>query len=244
MAAIEMTLPPGGLPHYTLTDDLAQYCLPAASRDENKRLAWADSICLLFLAIGLVGINPPKIHERVLPPPQDIVPVVYTPPPEEEKQQPKEIQEEEPEPADNTSLETPSVATVVAADASAVGFAVPVEGPVVFAPARFASAPPARPPKPVQAPKPVLYRRSAGDEASKPWPAYPLEEAKHDHRGIIKLMLSVVVNTNGFPAVVEVKNSAGHSCLDRFAQQWVKKHWNWSSGPTQLVDIEFTYDIK
>ncbi|MBI2925495.1 MAG: TonB family protein [Verrucomicrobia bacterium] len=244
MATIELTLPPGAaLPQYTLTDDLAQYCLPAASRDENKRLAWANSICTLFVSIGLVGINPPKIEPKVLPPPQDIVPVVYTPPPEEEKPQPQEIVEEEPEPTDTTPLDTPSVATVVAADASAVAFAVPVEGPVVFAPARFASAPPPRPPRPVSAEiKPTPYRRGGRSAINRPEPTYPLELKKEGAQGTI--ILHVGVDTNGFPTDIDIKQTTGYQTLDRHVAQWIKKHWMFDSGEKHIFIVPFEFRLE
>src|SRR5439155_255135 len=50
-------------PGYALHSDLAQFCLPAANRDVNRILAYVNSICSLFLAIGLAGINPPALEQ-------------------------------------------------------------------------------------------------------------------------------------------------------------------------------------
>src|SRR2546426_2889412 len=134
-------------PGYALHSDLAQFCLPAANRDANRILAYVDSICSLFLAIGLAGINPPVLEQRVPEPVQQFVPVEIVQPPEPPKTEPQP-QEQDPQPQPDTPVPMPQVATVVAADPTQVKFAVPVEGPVVFAPAKFAQAPPPAPPKP------------------------------------------------------------------------------------------------
>ena len=42
-------------PGYELKDELARLCLPAANRDPNRKLAWVNSICILFLLIGIFG---------------------------------------------------------------------------------------------------------------------------------------------------------------------------------------------
>src|SRR5437764_1431396 len=110
--------------NYALSSDLARLCLPSEYRDSNRVLAWVNSICFLFLLIGLVGIKAPKVVVRPLSEPQDVVPVIFIPPEEQPKIQP-EVKQEEPEPQE-TPLDTPQVATVVAAaDPSQVAFAVP-----------------------------------------------------------------------------------------------------------------------
>jgi len=73
----------GGVPAtgYALHSDLAQFCLPAATRDANRKLAYVNSICLLFLVVGLAGLNPPKIEQKVPEPIQEFVPVEIVQPP-------------------------------------------------------------------------------------------------------------------------------------------------------------------
>ncbi len=67
---------------YALSSDLAKLCLPAAFTDSYRKLAWVDSICFLFLVIGLVGLKAPRVVERPLSQPTEAVPVVFTPPEE------------------------------------------------------------------------------------------------------------------------------------------------------------------
>jgi len=45
---------------YALQSDLAQFCLPAVNRDGNRKLAYVNSICFVFLAVGVAGLDPPK----------------------------------------------------------------------------------------------------------------------------------------------------------------------------------------
>src|SRR5882724_6533997 len=82
---------PYGARGYSLNSDLAQFCLPAANRDSNRKLAYVDSICLLFLAIGIAGINPPKLEQRIPEPAQEFVPIeiVQQPEPPKIETQPK-----------------------------------------------------------------------------------------------------------------------------------------------------------
>jgi len=98
---------------FTEASDLSKLCLPQEYKDTNRRLAWINSICVLFLAIGIVGLKPPPVHVRPLSEVTEIVPIVITPP-EDTPPPPKTEQTEEPEPAPDNAPETPVVAVVVA----------------------------------------------------------------------------------------------------------------------------------
>src|SRR5947207_4399263 len=101
-------------PGYSLHSDIAQFCLPAANRDANRKLAYVNSICLLFLVVGLAGLNPPKIEQRVPEPIQEFVPVEIVQPPEPPKTEPQLQQDPEQQP--DKPVDRPQIATVVAAD--------------------------------------------------------------------------------------------------------------------------------
>src|SRR5438094_814276 len=174
-------------PGYSLHSDLAQFCLPAASRDAYRKLAYVNSICSLFLAIGLAGINPPVLEQRVPEPVQQFVPVEIVQPPEPPKTQPQP-QEQEPEPQPATPVLMPQVATVVAADPTQVKFAVPVEGPVVFAPAKFAQAPLPAPPKPAAR---TVVRMTGSEGGSFPPPRYPQAAWEQRQQGTVTLIIAV-----------------------------------------------------
>src|SRR5260370_6665794 len=151
---------------YTLSSDLARLCLPAEYKDDNRKLAWINSICFLFLVVGLVGLKAPKVVQRPVTAPQEVVPVVFTPPEEAPKPQP-DVKPDEPQP--DTTMDTPQVATVfAAAEASQVAFAVPVVGAVAVNEARVATPPP--PAKP--GPRTFIPRPGEGGRFPGPHP-YP-----------------------------------------------------------------------
>src|SRR5215468_10306761 len=137
--------------NYSLSSDLARLSLPAEYKDQYRTLAWVNSVCLLFLIIGIVGLKAPKVHVRQISEVVDTVPVVFTPP--EELPKPETLPEPDETPQD-APAEAPQVVTIVAAANSAdVAFAVPVQGAVAVTQARYASAPPvhlAAPPKPTR----------------------------------------------------------------------------------------------
>lgn len=227
--------------HYTLHSDLAKLCLPSASRDANRKLAWANSVCFLFVTIGVIGFRAPELTLKSPEPPVEVVPVVFTPPVEPPKTKP-EPQPDEPEKPQESSVETPQIATVVAADPAAAAFAVPVEGPVVFAPARFASAPPATPPKPTAPPKPTLFNARGRGGGTYPDPPYPSLALRRHNEG--KVLLYVIVDPDGSPASVQVKDSSGYALLDTHSADWVKNKWRWPSGETRHYFVPIEYQIR
>jgi len=66
-------------PACELKNELARLCLPSANRDANLKLAWVNSICILFLVIGLAGARRGVISIKNVPPIQEIVPIVVMP---------------------------------------------------------------------------------------------------------------------------------------------------------------------
>ena len=235
---------PPGTAHYALSSDLAQYCLPAASKDANRRLAYANSICFAFLIIGAIGLKTPRFEQRALPEVQEIVPVVFIPPPEQPVQ--PDTPPDQPDTPQDSPTDSPVVATVVAAYASAVAFAVPVEGPVVLAPARYAPPPPATPPRPAPAPpQPTQFRHKAGDGVTAPWPtSYPPRALEEHMTGTVLCLL--VVDQAGAIVSATVKDSSGHSVLDRFATEWVKNHWHWppAEQKERQFYVPFEFNLK
>src|SRR5438093_11445700 len=89
------------LGRYQLSDELARLCLPAEYKDSYRTLAWVNSICFLFLLIGVVGLRPPKVVERPVNPPSEPVPVVFTPPEEQPKSAPQP-KPDEPQPEETS----------------------------------------------------------------------------------------------------------------------------------------------
>lgn len=232
---------PGGAAHpdYKLKSDIAQFCLPAANKDENRKLAYVNSLCIFYILVGLLGLRNPLLitSEPVREP--VLLPVVFTPP---ESPPPPEPKPEEPQPQDETPTDTPVVATVVAADPSQVSFAVPVEGPVVFAPARFAQAPPPSAPKAPS--QPTRFVRNGTDGGYYPQPDYPLAARRQGQVMQGVGMLYIKVDESGTVSSVEVKKSSGYSILDRAAERVVREGWRFPPGANRWLSWEFDFHLE
>jgi TonB family protein len=227
-------------PDYALHSDLAQYCLPAANRDVYRKLAYVNSICSLFLLIGIAGVNPPVLEQRVPEPLQQFVPLEIVQQPEPPKTEPQP-QEQNPEPQD-TPVVMPQIATVVAADPTKVQFAVPVEGPVVFAPAKFAQAPPPAPPKPAAR---TVVRLTDAEGGSHPEPSYPRSALEQRQQGTVTIVMAV--NPDGSVESIEIKKSSGYATLDRHVTQWVKSRFKFLPVETtelRYFEKDFLFQLK
>jgi len=223
---------------FTLHSDLARLCLPGEYKDTNRHLAWANSICALFLAIGVVGIKPPHLVVRELARPDDIVPVIFT--------QPEEVQPSEPEPNPEdvppaSPLEqSPVIATVVAVDSPAVAFAVPVKGPTILAPARFAAPPPPQTGN-KEAPRFTRFNPGAGDRST-PQPDYPRLALQRGYQGTV--IITFTVEPSGEISKAEVTESSGFTMLDEEALNTVRKRWRFAPGPPRYHFVPIVFQLK
>jgi protein TonB len=227
---------------YALSSDLARLCLPAEYKDSYRRLAWVNSICFLFLVIGLVGLKAPQVFHKPVVEIAEPVPVVFTPPEEEPKMEP-EMKQEESEPQE-TPLETPQVVTVVAAaDPATVAFAVPVQGAVAVAEARFASAPPPvavhAPPAP---PVPTRFDPNATDGGTYPKPDYPSLARRNRYQGTVTL--EIFVEASGNVRDVKIRKTSSFPLLDDAAVQVVKQHWRFPPGGARDLLWDCIFQLK
>ena len=230
------TIAPGG---YHVASDLSKLCLPQEYKDSNRRLAWVNSICCLFLMIGLVGLKAPRVYVKPLSEVTEVVPVVIVPLEDTTLPKPTE-QPPEPEPTAETTTEAPIVATVVAADASTAAFGVPVEGPVVLAPTRFAAPPPPRTVRPPSGDA-TKYVPSVGDWGGHPLPDYPGIAIRMGYQGTVTLL--VTVDPSGAVTDVQLIKSSGYKVLDDAALDHVRKHLRLRSPPGEIrhhpLDVVF-----
>jgi protein TonB len=224
---------------YELKSELARFCLPAANRDSNRNLAWVNSICILFLLIGIVGAKPASISSRQPPPLPEIIPTIIepSPPPPTTTQEKQEQDTTEPD-----KPEIPQV-VVVTPDSPKINFSVPTLGNLVV-PNAVAAAPPVAPMKqvaPLQSRPASIDTTGAGGE--RPAPPYPKIALEEHQEGSV--MLSISVNEAGIIAAVEVKQSSGFSLLDRTALEYVKKHWIIPPvGGSRLYETTITFRIR
>jgi protein TonB len=211
---------------YELRDELARYCLPRTSRDPNRKFAWANSICILFLIIGIAGAKPGAIRLKAPPPlPAEMVPIFVEPPaPPPQQEQAQQLQ-----PKEEAKTEAPQVVVAVP-DSPAVAFSVPTMANVLL-PNGTPTTPPLNPMQPVESLRngPVTLR--AG-ESERPDPVYPeFFQARGEH-GSVGLLITA--DETGRITGVQISQSTGFARLDEYTADFVKKHWRVPAGGTRF----------
>jgi TonB family protein len=205
---------------YQLKSDLARVCLPAPGRTVPRRLAWANSVCLLFLLIGVMGEQSRLPARRAVPPLEQAVPVIVerlppvAPPAAEAK--PTE------QPNDDDKPQTPSIQAVTL-DTPAINFAVPTPGSLLV-PMSVAPTPgetPLRQAAPVRHDPTQIQSSGVGGE--RPEPDYPRMYQEMGIQGTVVVVFTV--NDAARVVSVEIKKSSGSSILDQHAENFVKRHW-------------------
>lgn len=205
---------------YHLKSELARVCLPAPGRAVPRRLAWVDSICLLFLLIGVLGNQSRLPPRKPIPPLEQPVPVIIEPLPAVVPQttaaQPSEQQNDDDKP------QVPSIQAVTL-ETPAINFAVPTPGsllvPMSVAPTPVemhlkAAAPVKHDPTQIQ---------SSGKGGERPDPDYPKMYQQLGIKGTV--VLEFTVNDAGRVASVDLRQSSGSSILDQHTIDFVKNHW-------------------
>ena len=221
-------------PGYELKDELARFCLPPANRDPNRKLAWTNSICILFLLVGLLGAK--RAANFVAPPPQtaEVIPIIIeaaTPPPAASENQ-NQVQKEQDQP------DEPQVVAVIL-DSPAINFSVPTVGNLVV-PTALAKAPPAVALKPAVAR--ALAINSTGIGGERPQPPYPKIALEQAQQGSV--VLTMTADETGVITSVAVKESSGYPILDRSTLDFVKRHWTVPpGGGTRIYEATITYKL-
>jgi protein TonB len=219
-----------------LKSELARFCLPATHRDPNRKLAWVNSICILFLIIGVVGSKPSTIHIKKPPPIENVVPIVIeTPPPPSTKIE----AQQSPEPTEQPKSDAPAV-VVVTPESPAINFSVPTIGQLVV-PNAIATAPPANPLKPLtqtrNEPKTIANTGKAGD---RPAPEYPPMAKQLHQEGTV--VLTMTADERRMVTSIQVSQSSGSGILDRWSLDYVKRHWILPPGaPGQIYEARIRY---
>ncbi len=223
-----------------LKSELARFCLPAANRDPNRKLVWVNSICLLFLLIGLVGAKPAAINIQAPPPIEEVIPAVLEPLPPpptriDAQQNPEENNQDKPE--------VPQV-VVVTPESPAINFSIPTIGNLIV-PNAVAAAPPTASLKPLA---PVrsgpMAISSSGKGGDRPAPTtYPPIAKSLGQQGTV--LLSMSVDANGTITAIDVKESSGFPILDRSALEFVKRHWILPAGAAgRIFEAPIKYELK
>ncbi len=212
---------------YELKDELARLCLPSANRDANLKLAWVNSVCILFLLIGIAGARRGLIAIKPVPPIQEIVPVIIQPtvlPPQAIAQKPEQAEQNN----------QPRV-LVALPNAPNINFGVPTAGTLVV-PAALASAP-------LAAPARIGSLNNTGAGGERPEPPYPPIARETGEQGTVKLLLGG--DAAGNIISVDVKESSSFPILDRATVDFIKSHWRLPAGDgNRLFETSITYLLR
>jgi protein TonB len=229
---------------YRLKSDLARVCLPAPRAHDQRNLAWTNSICLLFLLIGLVGFRPAPPPLIAAKPLEEAEPVVIEAPPPPPA--PVQLNQDDTPPEKPDS--PPPRIVVVTRESPAIRFSVPTPGGNLVVPNALSVAPPAESlPQAAAAPRPDPAQPSrleaTGNGGDRAAPEYPEMARQLGQQGAVVLLLTA--DEAGVMISVEVKESSGSSILDRAARDFVKRHWTVSPGaPGRRFQATINYQLK
>jgi len=225
---------------YELNSELARTGLHATEADPDRKLAWVNSICTLFLLIGIVGSQPASIRIKPLPPIEEVNAAIVEPlppPPQVRSDQKKLEQQNEQEQPD-----TPQV-VVVTLDAPSINFSVPTIGNVLV-PNAIAQAPPVAPLKPVAPVRNLpAVLNTTGNAGERPEPPYPKIALEQGQQGSV--MLRMTVDDAGLVKTIEVAQSSGFPVLDHSALEFVKRHWTVPPGSgARIYEATINYKLQ
>jgi protein TonB len=237
MNSISVNTRAGG---YELKSEMARVCLPRPHVHARRNLAWTNSICLLFLFIGLAGFRPKPPPLMTVKPLEEPTPIIIepTPPP----QTTTELKPQE-EPKDRDQSDAPKV-VIVTPDSPAIAFSVPTIGNLLV-PNAIAQAPPPAPLPhevvPVRKEQPKLLNNT-GEGGLRPSPPYPQMALQLGQQGSVVLLMTV--DAAGVVSSVEVKQTSGSSILDHYSVDFVKRHWTVEPGaPGRLFQATIKYEL-
>jgi len=216
-----------------LSDDRVQLCRPQAGERSHCKWAWTNSICALFLVIGLTGLQPQPLVIRKLPPVNDPVAVVFEDQDDEEPQKMNEetLSEEPTNPRD--ALDTPGVVSPFVEVANE-GI---VPGP--FRPVgELASAPDVLPPPTIFRPRPktnggpTKFVPSDEDWGGRSLPEYPSLAVRRRYQG--KVTVEVEFAADGTLTAAQVRSSSGYPILDDAALKHVQRNLQLRQPPGEV----------
>ena len=216
---------------YELKSELARLCLPEASRDAERKFGWMNSICALFLLIGLFG-RPLTVSISPSFAPGEVLPTLIEPvalPPTTSMREATPTEESQPAKPDFAPV------VVVMSNIPPVNISVPPIDDLVV-PEAMAVAPTLMPmavplPKVVprtEAPAPSQLNNT-GTGGERPYPPYPPAALERRQQGTVVLLMDV--DASGTITTIDIKASSGYAILDHSTLEFVQKHWKVPPGP-------------
>ena len=213
---------------YELKDELARLCLSTARREPERKLAWVNSVCILFLLIGIFGARQGAITIKSLPPIRQEIPIVVQPavqPPQPVASKPEQPQH----------VNQPRV-LVALPNAPNVNFGIPTAGTLVTDVALAV-------PVAQAAPTRMSSLSNTGKGGDRPEPPYPPIALQTGEQGTI--VLSLTGDDTGNVISVNVKVSSGFPVLDHATVDFIKRHWRLPTDTgTRLFQTSITYKLQ
>lgn len=193
-----------------------------------------NSVCFVFLLIGILGARRGLVVVKPVPPLAEIIPVIVEPsappPPTAEKK-----------PVDDAKPEVQPVA-VVLPQMPNIHFSVPTVGSLVV-PANLAVAPPLEPMQSRTAVAQIDSVGSTGAGGDRPQPPYPKIALEAGEQGAVTLTLTS--DAAGNVVSVVVKETSGFPLLDRSAADFIKRRWHLPTGAgNQIFETKITYKLQ
>ena len=237
------------LTEYTLNSELYRDCLPQNGQDASRRVIWMNTLCVIMLSIGILGVAHPiglVLHQLQESDPPQVIEILQSKPegrvPQESTEEPDPLEETSPQPVQVQPL-------IVAAPNPVVAFAIEVKGPVIVSKDPNFAVPPPRETRrsatPVQA-GPLRIRGGGGEGSFFPKPSsqdYPRAALIRREQGAGEFLISV--GLAGEITELKIIASSGSSTLDNGFRQWIRKHYKF--GPDYFgkqVIAEFEYRIR
>lgn len=231
-----------GVPDET-TGSLANFCLGQDVVESRRALAWVNSICLVYLMIGVVGLKPQPIMIKKKLVSEEVVPTVVEPVVPAVQQVSADSPPDE-TPGDGGGGDAGGAIVAVTLDSAAVAFSVPTVGNVLV-PMSMAQAPPVKPMAAVAPVTSATVERvgPTGSGGSRPGMLYPPEAQQRKLQGTVKLFFAV--NESGIVTDVKIIESSGSVLLDRAAVEHIKRRWMLGPGPAgRQFETEFVFQLK
>jgi TonB family protein len=213
---------------YELKDELAQLCLTTARREPERKLTWVNSVCILFLLIGIFGARQGVIAIKPVPPIREAVPVVVQPkvlPPQVAAPKPKQLEQQNNQPR----------VLVALPNAPDVNFGIPTAGSLIV-PAALAAPP-------QLAPAHIGSLSDTGAGGQRPEPPYPPIAEQTGEQGTVVLLLTG--DDTGNVVSVVIKQSSGFPVLDHATVDFIKRHWHLPTNTgARLFQTSITYKLQ
>jgi protein TonB len=211
----------------------------AIDHDPDRRLAWVNSICTLFVVVGIVGLKPQPVQIKPLPALEDVSVQIVEPLPQPP---PTEAGPSSQEESEKVESELPQV-VVVTPETPAINFAVPTGGNLVEL-QKIAKAIPLSALKRV-APLPnrPAVLDNTGNGGERPQPPYPKIALAQGHEGAV--VLRMTVDEAGAITAIDVDQSSGFPLLDRSALDFVRRHWIVPPGTgSRMYEVTINYKLQ